>query len=59
MYVIIKFIKKRKSKNRLPVILLNCDNEVWEFNSEKEAQNYCDIFNVNSDSGHFYTVKKI
>jgi len=57
MYVIIKFIKRKKTK--LPVIMLNTDNEVWEFNTETEAQNYCDILNLNSDSGHFYSVKKI
>ena len=59
MYVIIKSIKNKKSGKQLPVILLNSDNEVWEFNSEKEADNMRNIFQKNSDSGHDYFIKKI
>ena len=59
MYVIIKSIKNKKSGKWLPVIILNSDNEVWEFESEKEADKMKDIFQTNSDSGHIYSVKKI
>ena len=58
MYVIIKHVKTNKGK-RLPVILLNSDNEVWEFESENEAEKMKEIFQNNSDSGHVYQVKKI
>lgn len=59
MYVIIKSIKNKKSGKWLPVIILNSDNEVWEFESEKEADKMKDIFQTNSDSGHIYYIKKI
>ena len=59
MYVIIKHVKNKKTGKRLPVIILNVDNEVWEFTTEKEAEDMKDIFQNNSDSGHFYSVKKI
>jgi hypothetical protein len=59
MYVIIKTIKKKKTGKRLPVILLNSDTEVWEFESESEAERMKEIFQTNSDSGHHYYVKKI
>lgn len=59
MFVIIKFVKNKKTGKRLPVILLNSDNEVWEFETEKDAEKMKEIFQNNSDSGHFYEVKKI
>lgn len=59
MYVIIKHVKNKKTGKRLPVIILNVDNEVWEFESEKDAEEMKDIFQNNSDSGHVYYVKKI
>lgn len=59
MYIIIKHVKNKKTGKRLPVVLLNSDSEVWEFKTESEAQKISDIFNLNSDSGHFYQVKKL
>lgn len=59
MYVIIKNVKFKSTGRILPVILLNQENEVWEFEKEKEAQKMADIFNHNSDSGHFYYIKKV
>lgn len=59
MYVIIKNIKNKKTGKWLPVIILNVDNEVWEFESEKEAEKMKEIFQTNSDSGHIYSIKKI
>ena len=43
----------------VPVIILNSEHEIWEFNSEDEAKKMRDIFQENSDSGHRYIVKKI
>ena len=61
MYVIIKNVRKTSTipAKYLPVILLNSDNEVWEFDSEEEAEKMKEIFQTNSDSGHTYIVKKI
>lgn len=59
MYVIIKQIKNKKTGKWLPVIILNSDNEVWEFDTEKEAEKMKEIFQQNSDSGHIYQVKKV
>lgn len=59
MFVIIKSVKNKKSGKWLPVILLNSDNEVWEFNTEEDAERMKEIFQTNSDSGHNYYVKKI
>jgi hypothetical protein len=62
MFVIIKYVKtnnKGISGKRLPVILLNTETEVWEFNTIEEAEKMKEIFQTNSDSGHIYEVKKI
>ena len=59
MYIIIKQVKNKKTGKILPVILLNSDNEVWEFETMKEAEDVRDIFEKNSDSGHLYLVKKV
>jgi hypothetical protein len=61
MYVIVKHVKVNSSSTsrKVPVILLNSDTEVWEFETEKEAEDMKDIFQTNSDSGHVYEVKKI
>lgn len=58
MYVIVKHIKTQ-NKKKVPVILLNSQGEIWEFNTKKEAEDMREIFELNSDSGHKYEVKKI
>jgi hypothetical protein len=58
MYVIVKQIKT-EFKKRLPVILLNSESEIWEFDSIEDAEEMKEIFQTNSDSGHIYEVKKI
>jgi hypothetical protein len=60
-YVIIKKVKRPNTTptQYLPVILLNSDTEVWEFESKDKAEEMKDIFQTNSDSGHLYEVKKI
>lgn len=59
MYVIIKHIKMQDNKTRVPVILLDSQGEILEFDSQKSAEEMRDIFELNSDSGHKYEVKKI
>jgi len=59
MYVIVKHVKMNDNKKRVPVILLNSDNEIWEFEKREKAEEMKDIFQNNSDSGHEYEVKKI
>ena len=58
MYVIIKHIKT-ENKKRVPVILLDGQGEIWEFDTLENAEKMRDIFELNSDSGHTYEVKKI
>jgi hypothetical protein len=58
MFVIVKNVKKKNGKV-LPVILLNSQSEIWEFNNFESAMDIKDAFETNSDSGHIYSVKKI
>jgi len=58
MYVIIKQVKGEMGK-KLPVIILNGQSEVWEFDTIEDAEDMREIFQTNSDSGHKYEVKKI
>ena len=58
MWVIIKYIKNKKG-SVLPVILLDSNGEVLEFDSSNEAAKMKDLFELNSDSGHKYYIKKI
>jgi hypothetical protein len=58
MYVIIKHIKT-ENKKRVPVILLDGQGEIWEFDTPEQAEKMREIFELNSDSGHSYEVKKI
>lgn len=59
MYVIIKNIKNGKTGKTLPVVLIDSQCEVLEFETEEEANKYKEIFQVNSDSNHQYEVKKV
>lgn len=58
MWVIIKYIKNKKG-SALPVILLDSNGEVLEFDSQNDAKKMKDLFELNSDSGHKYDIKKI
>jgi len=58
MYVIVKHVKGETGR-RLPVIILNGQSEVWEFDTIEDAEDMREIFQTNSDSGHKYEVKKI
>jgi hypothetical protein len=59
MYVIVKHIKQRKTGKRLPVILIDSQSEILEFEEKREAEKLCTILNANTDSGHVYTVKEV
>jgi len=59
MYVIIKHIKMNDNKKRVPVIILNGESEILEFETLESAEKMKEIFELNSDSGHKYEVKKI
>ena len=59
MYVIVKHIKNKKTKKTLPVILIDSQSEILEFDTEQEASELCVILNTNTDSGYLYTIKKV
>jgi hypothetical protein len=57
MYCILKYIKV--DKKELPVIILNSQDEILEFDNETQAEEFKQILQMNSDSGYRYVVKKI
>ena len=57
-YLIIKEIKSDNGKV-LPVVLLDSQADVMEFDTREEADKMAAVLNINSDSGHTYRVKKI
>ena len=57
-YLIIKEIKSDNGKV-LPVVLLDSQADVMEFDTREEADKMASILNINSDSGHAYRAKKI
>ena len=57
MYCIVKYIKV--DKKELPVIILNSQDEILEFDNENNAEEFKSILQLNSDSGYRYVVKKI
>jgi len=57
MYCIVKYIKVEKKE--LPVIILNSQDEILEFDEEDRAEEFKSILQLNSDSGYRYVVKKI
>lgn len=58
MYIIIKEIES-KTGTKLPVIMLNGQSEVLEFEKEQEALEFAEIMNTNTDSGHKYLAKRV
>jgi len=58
MYCIIKLMKNVNGIE-LPVILLDNNDEVWEFDSADEAIKISEILTKNSDSGYRYYIKKV
>lgn len=43
----------------LPVVMLDSQDEVWEFDVYEDAERIANILVKNSDSGYTYTVKKV
>lgn len=58
MYVIIKHVKIGETM-KLPVIMLDSQCEVLEYDNKDKAQEMVNILNSNSDSGHKYELKKV
>jgi len=57
-YCIVKLIKNLEGIE-LPVIMLDSDDEVWEFSNPDDAIKLAEILTKNSDSGYKYYVKKV
>ena len=57
-YCIVKIVKTVDGKE-LPVIMLDSQDEVWEFEIHEDAERIANILEKNSDSGYTYTVKKV
>ena len=58
MYIIVKHIKTDHNTT-LPVVIVDTQCEVLEFETIEEAENIKNLFETNSDSGYKYEVKKI
>jgi len=58
-YIIIKMVKDHKREIELPVIILDSEGEVLEFETIEAAEDMRARFEINSDSGHKYRIKKI
>ena len=58
MYIIVKHVKTQSNRS-LPVIMLDTQSEVWEFDNKYKAQEMVNILNTNTDSGHKYEVKQV
>ena len=58
-YVIIKMVKNAVRQTELPVIILDGEGEVLEFDTIEQAEDMRARFEINSDSGHKYRIKKI
>ena len=56
--MIVKYVKTPNNRV-LPVIMLDSQGEVWEFDNKDKAQEMVNIFNANTDSGHKYEVKGV
>jgi hypothetical protein len=52
-------VKTNDASSHLPVILLDSTSEVMEFETEQAAEEMRRRFQVNSDSGYSYQIKKI
>lgn len=58
-YIIIKTIKDQRSEKELPVIILDAEGEVLEYDTIENAEEMRARFEINSDSGYKYRIKKI
>lgn len=64
-YVIIKYITNNNSsdnndnEHKIPVIMLDVNDEVWEFNDREKAEHIANILTINSTTGKEYEIKKV
>lgn len=58
-YIIIKMVKDHRGEIELPVIMLQSNEEVLEFENYDEAEKFANILEKNSNSGYKYRIKKI
>ena len=58
-FCIIKRMTHQNSNRPLNVVLIDSNNEVLEFDTREEAENWAKILTQNSDSGWEYIVKEI
>ena len=58
-YIIIKMVKDHRREIELPVIILDSEGEILEFDSIEAAEDMRARFEINSDSGYKYRIKKI
>ena len=59
MYIVVKMIKQSMTGVELPVVILDSQDEVLEFETEMQAEEMRTLFEKNSDSGHKYLIKEI
>lgn len=52
-------VKNAVRQTELPVIILDGEGEVLEFDTIEQAEDMRARFEINSDSGHKYRIKKI
>ena len=52
-------VKNSVRSAELPVIILDGEGEVLEFDTIEQAEDMRARFEINSDSGHKYRIKKI
>ncbi len=58
-FVIIKHITNQITGKTLPVIIIDDQNEIMEFETFEEAEHIQKVFQRNSDSDYTYEIKKI
>ena len=58
-YMIIKMVEDASREKELPVIIWDSADDVLEFDTKEEAEEMRLRFEINSDSGYKYRVKKI
>jgi hypothetical protein len=59
MYIVVKMVKQSMTGVELPVVILDSQDEVLEFETEMQAEEMRVLFEKNSDSGHKYLIKEI
>lgn len=59
MYIILKLVKSQLSDVKLPVVILDSQDDVMEFDTKEDAEKMRSLFEKNSDSGHKYIIKEI